>query len=102
MLTVCPSIVQRSSGSGRIILRTKNTAVIHGVMTPTDLQARESPSVRPRMVEGRMISQDTRVPIPSQARSGYAPKEGGGESKALAVLATRKVTTTSTLIRIGM
>ena len=68
--------------------------------TLTDLQARESPSVRPRMVAGRMISQDTRVPIPSQGRSGYAPKEGGRESESLAVLATRKVTTTSTLIKV--
>lgn len=84
------------------MLRTKNTAVIHGAITPTELQARESPSVMPRMVEGRMISQDTRVPIPSQGRSGYAPKEGGGKSEALAVLAKRKVTTTSTLIRIGL
>ena len=68
-------------------------------MTLTDLQARESPRVTPRMVAGRMISQDTSVPIPSQARSGYAPKEGGRELESLTVLATRKVTTTSTLIK---
>ena len=66
------------------------------VVILTDLQASLSPRMMPRMEEGRMISHETRVPIPSQGRSGYGPNEGRRDKESLAVLASRKVTSTST------
>ena len=65
------------------------------VVILTDLQASLSPRMMPRMEEGRMISHETRVPIPSQGRSGYGPNEGRRDKESFAVLASRKVTSTS-------